>query len=96
MVFVAQATHEAPAATGDLQRSERRLLDLRRAHRDRRENLQEVFAAAVLAAALVVGDESSFVARANVTHLDAALGGARKFLCEIAEINAFVGPVVVK
>ena len=95
-VFVTEAAHQASAATGDLQRIERRLLDLRRAHRNRLENLQEVLAAAVLTAALVVGDESRFVACANLTHLDTALVGAREFLREIAEINAFVGQVVHK
>ena len=93
-VLVAQAAHEAAAAARDLQGVERRLLDLRRLHRNRLEHLEEVLAAAVLAAALVVGHEPRLVARADLAHLDAAAVFPRERLRNLAEVDALVGQVV--
>ena len=93
-VLVAQAAHQPPAATGNLQRIKGGLLDLGRTHGDRLENLEEVLAAAVLAATLVIRDQPSLVARADLAHLDPAAELAGKRLGEVAEINALVAQVI--
>jgi hypothetical protein len=95
LVFVAEAAHEAPAAAGDLERVERRLLDLGGLHGDGLQDLEEVLAAAVLAAFFVVGGEACLVACADELHLDASLWvDALEVFGEEVEVHALFGVVV--
>ena len=48
----------------------------------------------MLATTLIVGDESRFVACADLAHFDPALVGASEFLREIAKVDALVAEVV--
>ena len=93
-VFVTQAAHEPTATTRDLHRIKRGLLHFGRAHRNRLEHLEEVLAATVLTATLVVGDQTRFITRTDLTHLDATVVLVGQTHGEIAEVNALVAQVI--
>ena len=90
LVLVPEAAHQTPAPARDLQGIERRLLDLRGTHRDRLEDLEEVLAAAVLTALLVVGDQSRLVPATDLPHLDPG----SEFRGEVLEQESEVDPVL--
>ena len=94
LIFVAQAAHEAAAPTADLERVEGGLLVFGRLHADGLEDLEEVLAAAVLAALFVVGGEACFVACADGLHLDACLVLGGESVDEFAQVDAIFGHVV--
>lgn len=94
LIFVAEAAHEAAAATGDFERVEGCLLDLGAFHAHGFEHFEEVFAAAILAAALVVGGDAGFIARADLVHFDAGVIATTKATDDFAEIDAFFREVV--
>jgi hypothetical protein len=94
LVFVAEAAHEPAAAAADLEGIERGLLHLGGLHGDGLQDLEEVLAAAVLAAAFVVGGEACFVAGADLAELDAGAELGREGADEVAEVDAVFGEVV--
>lgn len=94
LIFVAEAAHEAAAAAADFERVERGLLHFGRFHGDGLEDFEEVFAAAILAAAFVVGDEAGFVASAHLAEFDAGAELGGEIADEIAEVDAVFGEVV--
>ncbi len=94
LIFVAQAAHEAAAPTADLERVEGGLLVFGRLHADGLEDLEEVLAAAVLAALFVIGGEACFVAGADGLHLDAGLVLGGEGVDEFAQVDAIFGHVV--
>jgi hypothetical protein len=69
LVFVSEATHQAPTATADLQWIKGCLLRLCTLHAHWHQNLQEVLAAAVLAALFVIRRQPRLIARADLVHL---------------------------
>lgn len=79
LIFVAETAHEPAATSADFERIERGLLGLGALHGDGLEDLEEVFAAAILAAAFVVCGEASFIASADVAQLDMLLKLAFEF-----------------
>jgi len=91
LVFVAEAAHESPASSGDLGGIERRLLNLGGTHGNGSKRLEELFAAAMLAALFVVGDETGFIAGADLAELDAGVEFVSKVTDEAAEIDALFG-----
>src|SRR5690606_5964282 len=93
LVLVAEAAHEPAAAAGDFERVEGGLLHLRRLHADVLEDLEEVLAAAVLAALLVVGGEAGLVAGADLAHLDARAVDLAEAADELAEVDALLAEV---
>ena len=94
LIFVAEAAHEAAAATGDFEWVEGCLLDLGAFHAHGFEHFEEIFAAAVLAAAFVVGGDAGFIACADLVHFDAGVIAATEAADNFAEIDAFFGEVV--
>ena len=94
LIFVAEAAHQAPATTADLQWIKRCLLRLGALHTDRHQHLQEILAAAVLSALLVISGETSFVASANLMHFHARAKATRQRWHQLPEVHALFAQVM--
>jgi hypothetical protein len=92
-VFVAEAAHEAAAAAGDFEGVEGGLLGLGGLHADGLQDLEEVFAAAVLPALFVVGGEAGLVAGADVLEVEFAAEVVLEAACEEGDVDAVFGEV---
>jgi hypothetical protein len=93
-VFVPEAAHQPAAPAGDLERVECGLLDLGRLHADGLQDLEEVLAAAVLAAAFVICSDACLVACADLAELDAVVKEPRETRGKVAKIDAVLAVVV--
>ena len=94
LVLVPEAAHESSAAAADLHGVEGGLLDLGGLHADGLQDLEEVLAAAVLAAFFVVGGESGLVAAADVSEVDSFVELVGEEFQEVREVEAFLAGVV--
>ena len=94
LIFVAEAAHQAPATTADLQRIKRCLLRLGALHTDWHQDLQEILAAAVLSALLVISGETSFVASTDLMHFHARAEATRQRWHQLAEVHALFAQVM--
>ncbi len=94
LVFVAKAAHQSPATPADLQRVERRFLNLGRLHAHWLEHLEELFTAAVLAAAFIVGGQAGLIACPDLSQLDPRMVDGGKLGDQLAEVDTvFTGEV---
>ena len=94
LIFVAEAAHQAPATTADLQWIKRCLLRLCALHTDRHQDLQEILAAAVLSALLVISGETSFVSSTDLMHFHTRAEATRQRWHQLAEVHALFTQVV--
>jgi hypothetical protein len=89
-VLVPQAALQASAPPRNLRRIKSRLLKLRHPHRNRAKRLQENLTTNLPPARLKVGEQTCFIASANLPHLDAGVIVIRQFLHDRAKIHTLI------
>ena len=88
--LVAKAAHEATAQARNLLRVQRQILVFRHANRHRIELAAQASAAQLLTAMPETADDASFVAHADLTHVDANVEFRSERAHEFAEIDALI------